>query len=485
MGFLSIKTPNTKQEKEQAISLICNGKTVDDVAKIYNITPRTVRDWLQQARNPITPDLVKKVVNLMKEGFQKRQIVQKLLIYPVDVEQIRSKFILYRYIQGNSIHQIELENKTHHKEIEKILDNFGIKRINQEDFFAISKRLQDSNLFVNIHGSLYPFMIGNLLGDANLHFNSLNKITNVKHFFLEEFNQSLYIESERFFGYWKNVKFDYSLELTSAIKDFNLYSSILANSASSYLRMGKSVLELLFLESYLKLVYENFNYTVRLSVTLKENYIGNKPSGSYKVQVYFKTKSTIQLSKMYFEWYPERVKIIPKTFPHLTADTLCIWYLDDGSYSKLFRGKNLSTISHKLGISTESFTIEENKFLVDEIRKLTGISFSVIKSKNSKWRMVLSGKNKVKNFIDFLLTKANKGLVEAALKSFPWKFDLEHNKSWYLTTLREHHDPLIELFDLRISESRIKLPETQELINTLLEKTGSALRYQLSTKPKE
>ena len=458
---------------------------MDRIAKIYNITPRTVRDWLQQARSSITPDLVNKVVDLIKEGFQKRQIIQKLLIFPDDVEQIRSKFILYRYIQGNSIHQIELENKTHHKEIEKILDNFGVKRINQEDSFAISNRLQDSNLFVNIHGFLYPFMIGNLLGDANLHFNSLNKIVNVKRFFLEEFNQSLYIESERFFEYWKNVKFDYSLELTPAVKNFNLYSSILANSASSYLRMGKSVLELSFLESYLKLVYENFNYTVRLSVALKEHYIGNKPSGSYKVQVYFKTKSTIQLSKMYFEWYPERVKIIPKCFPYLTADTLCIWYLDDGSFSKLFRGKNLSVIKHKIGISTESFTIDENKFLVEEIRKLTGISFSVIKSKNSRWRMVLSGKKKIEHFIFFLLTKANSRLVEAALKSFPWKFDLEHNKLWYLTTLREQHDPLIELFDLRIPESRIQLPETQELINTLLEKTGSVLRYRLSTKPTE
>lgn len=69
-------------------------------------------------------------------------------------------------------------------------------------------------------------------------------------------------------------------------------------------------------------------------------------------------------------------------------------------------------------------------------------------------------------------------MVDAAIKSFPSKFDTEHNKSWYLAKFREENHPLIELADLKIPESEINSFVTKKFINDLLEKVGSALRFE-------
>ena len=53
---------------------------------------------------------------------------------------------------------------------------------------------------------------------------------------------------------------------------------------------------------------------------------------------------------------------------------------------------------------------------------------------------------------------------------------MEHNKKWYLDTLREQQDPLLTLFELRIPEAEKDTPETKQKINSLLAQAGSELR---------
>lgn len=56
------------------------------------------------------------------------------------------------------------------------------------------------------------------------------------------------------------------------------------------------------------------------------------------------------------------------------------------------------------------------------------------------------------------------------------KFDTSKNKTLYLTKLRIKNDPLLELFEMRIKESKRKSPIIRESINRLLELTGSKLK---------
>ena len=101
----------SKLDREKAVALVCVGEKVNYVAKLYNVTPRTIRDWLQYSRRHITSELGFEVIDLIERGHQKRQIVQKLLLFPQDVEKFRSRIILFRYLQGQSIHEIEIKYK--------------------------------------------------------------------------------------------------------------------------------------------------------------------------------------------------------------------------------------------------------------------------------------------------------------------------------------------------------------------------------------
>lgn len=463
-----------QNEKNHAVTLICEGYNVDYVAELYEVTTRTIREWVRLSRRPITVESSKEVIKLIEKGFQHRKIVQKLLLFPKDVDKIRATFILFRYIQGLSIHEIEEKYSTNHRKINEILDNFGILRIGQKECFTLISRINNSKC-IKITNFLLEIIIGNLLGDGSLLFSSRKNKKKIKNFFNNTFNIQLYIQSISFFEEIRFQSFNLHMDFQKLVKDYNNNSYIIINSSSTCLRMGKSIIELEFLEHCLTNLYEKNNYSVNLSIKFTKHYNMENYTGTYKISVLFQTRSSVQLTKKYFEWYPDETKIIPK-FIEITSNTLLIWYLDDGSYSKIPRKKNPKSFRHFLGISTESFSKLENEFLVKKIFTLTKIQFSIIKSKKGLWRIGISSQNEIKSFINFLETNSNQILFDAANKSFPWKFDTEHNKTWYLTKLREQNNPLIKLFDLRVPESEIKLNKTQELINNLLIKAESKLR---------
>lgn len=165
---------HSKEEKNQAITLISKGQTVESVAKLYNVTPRTIRDWLQHSRKPTTNKNLPEVIQLIENGFKKREIVQELQIFPEDIEKVLSKLIVFRYLQGWSVHEIEIQYKSHHTKISKILDDYGIVRIEQANFFTLLSRIKESkNINLNT-GGLIQFVWGNLIPVKIKHCTLLN-----------------------------------------------------------------------------------------------------------------------------------------------------------------------------------------------------------------------------------------------------------------------------------------------------------------------
>lgn len=78
-------------------------------------------------------------------------------------------------------------------------------------------------------------------------------------------------------------------------------------------------------------------------------------SESYVVQ----SKTDELITSLYKIWYPHGKKRLPKQWIHQHMDerSLAWWYQDDG-HLKLVNG-----VMHKIILSTDSFTVEENEFL--------------------------------------------------------------------------------------------------------------------------
>lgn len=77
------------------------------------------------------------------------------------------------------------------------------------------------------------------------------------------------------------------------------------------------------------------------------------------------------ITELYDIWYPNGQKIVPLEWmtPYFTDETLAWWYQDDG-HLKIENGK----IS-KIVLSTDSFTPEENKGLIDLLYRKYGFTF--------------------------------------------------------------------------------------------------------------
>jgi len=110
---------------------------------------------------------------------------------------------------------------------------------------------------------------------------------------------------------------------------------------------------------------------------------------------YFRTIAHPVFSDVYNKIYPnERKTISKKWLQQLTPFSLAIWYMDDGSITKSTR---------MMRISTESFTNQENKILINFLQNKWGIRPKIIKS-NARGKFLLklssSERNKFFTLID-------------------------------------------------------------------------------------
>ena len=90
-------------------------------------------------------------------------------------------------------------------------------------------------------------------------------------------------------------------------------------------------------------------------------------------QWYFYSKYLDNLTTIRKTFYRGRVKIVPRNIKQWLVSplSLAIWYMDDGSLD--FRPKD----HYNFAFSTNAFTIEENKLLVNVLRENFGIESSI------------------------------------------------------------------------------------------------------------
>ena len=97
-----------------------------------------------------------------------------------------------------------------------------------------------------------------------------------------------------------------------------------------------------------------------------------KQRSDYK-QWYFQTRFLEDISLYRDMFYKNRVKIVPKNIKNLLVSplSLAIWYMDDGSLD--YRLK----YHYSFKLSTNAFTIKENKLLVSVLKENFGIESSI------------------------------------------------------------------------------------------------------------
>ena len=102
----------------------------------------------------------------------------------------------------------------------------------------------------------------------------------------------------------------------------------------------------------------------------------------YKDQelIYYQLRSaTFEVLKiLYNKWYPESnnyKKLIPKDI-NINKTVLLHWYLDDG-YSYYRKRKNQKKKQIVSGLCTQSFTKEDQLFLIDKIKYSLGLEYSL------------------------------------------------------------------------------------------------------------
>ena len=131
---------------------------------------------------------------------------------------------------------------------------------------------------------------------------------------------------------------------------------------------------------------------VEFKYSLISSFVNSKPKRSGNAY-YFRTVSHPLLTKLRSIFYNEqRKKIIPKSFLMKNFDsfTLAIWIMDDGSADK-----------NRLRINTQSFSLEENLWLVKFLQTKFGIK-STINVDKGKYRLRIadSSMNLLKKLIN-------------------------------------------------------------------------------------
>lgn len=90
---------------------------------------------------------------------------------------------------------------------------------------------------------------------------------------------------------------------------------------------------------------------------------------SYIVQ----SRTSMEFCRLYELWYPHGKKELPYVYieEHFSNKTLAWWYQDDGHL------KSQNGIPRKIILSTDSFSLLENQFLIDFLDRKFGLRFSL------------------------------------------------------------------------------------------------------------
>ena len=130
---------------------------------------------------------------------------------------------------------------------------------------------------------------------------------------------------------------------------------------------------------------------VEFKYSLISSFVNSKPKRSGNAY-YFRTVSHPILTKLRSIFYKDRKKVIPKIFLRKNFDpfALAIWIMDDGAADK-----------NQLRINTQSFSLEENLWLIKFLQTKFGIK-STINVDRRKYRLRIA--NSSMNLLKQLIT---------------------------------------------------------------------------------
>ncbi|MHA2294738.1 MAG: hypothetical protein ACXAEU_12455 [Candidatus Hodarchaeales archaeon] len=143
-----------------------------------------------------------------------------------------------------------------------------------------------------------------------------------------------------------------------------------------------------------------------------------RKKGTYH-QHFLYSKYSISLLRIYYKFYQEGVKIVPRDVK-MTPTLLLHLYIGDGSLEP-----------NRLMLLTECFTREDNEYIIDLLREELGILFKLkyTKKANNKVypRIQITNLKDITRFFQYL-EKAPREKVKLAKSVFPWKFDRNMTK---------------------------------------------------------
>lgn len=115
-------------------------------------------------------------------------------------------------------------------------------------------------------------------------------------------------------------------------------------------------------KEYVHWLYNEFKHLCRSQPKQRKDY--NK--------WYFQTRSLAELQK-YMKWFYRENKIVPFNIDKLLISplSLAVWYMDDGNLD--YRPKD----HYNFVFSTNSFSIKENRLLVNVLKRNFGIEASI------------------------------------------------------------------------------------------------------------
>ena len=475
----------TKEDKVKALNMAKNGSTPEEIAQATGFVSRTIRQWLEEAEEPITTEKIQEVIQLAEQKFSRDEIHWRTLLSIKNIHEIRKRLVVLKYIQGKSVNEICTAYNIDDDVITKMLREAGINKLKQQEMNTLQVRLQNVNgeyeSYRPISAYLEELIIGNVFGDANL---KLQTKSVKKRESLAQPLPSLetYEKALKFFQYTQ--KLDISAittsELSNLLNEYNNASKSMVMYPTACFRMGVSLLELRYLEHGIVKKLTEHNYQTHLSIHFEKAYNNSKFTGNYKLKIRLQTINTVQLATKYQQWYPNTTKIIPRDI-NFIGNSIFLLYVDDGSYTKDRRNYNAITKTYgrsTIEISTESFIKDDLQFFVDKIHQLVGVKFHIIRSKNNRWRIGLFHKEVIQQFLNYITANADLDLLSIAKQEFPWKFDHNLTKKNVLNERRNQSnpDPLVILSELRFPKERIKDQDFINYINNLLKLSGSKIQ---------
>ncbi|MGC4377971.1 endonuclease [Fictibacillus sp. Mic-4] len=130
---------------------------------------------------------------------------------------------------------------------------------------------------------------------------------------------------------------------------------------------------------------------------------------------YVQSKTSLVFKELKKLWYPDNKKVLPIKLLYHVMSPLCLawWYQDDGNL-KIGNG-----IPNKITLSTDSFSYEENHFLIQLLQSKFGLSFSL----DGQNRLLLYDRPQIFYFLSivrpYILMKRKMWIPLPANKFFP------------------------------------------------------------------